>query len=176
MAEKYRKLPGRGVQLYGVKRLYAGADHILQITFAGGAEEYRRFYFADIQAVIIRRTSGYIWWSIVWGVLAISPLLPLLIEAALYTEVMAHLFMVAVFSVPLIFHLALGPTCSVVLQTAVHKEPLTSLTRLRGARKMLAYLTPLIAQAQADLEVVSQASPPSADQISSPQIIEESEA
>src|SRR5689334_4799537 len=65
MAKEYRKLKGRGVRRQGwiagsrtFCSLWVGADHFLQIDSTGGfVEEYKRFYFKDIQALYCRKTN-----------------------------------------------------------------------------------------------------------------------
>ncbi len=60
----YTRLPGRGLR-YGGFRLFSraictlwmGADHLLLVDRTGYTESYKRFYFADIQAIVVRRTS-----------------------------------------------------------------------------------------------------------------------
>jgi hypothetical protein len=46
---------------------------------------------------------------------------------------------------------ALGPTCSLQVQTAIARHPLPPLNRLRRARKVLARIRPLIVAAQGEL-------------------------
>src|SRR6476620_6663962 len=61
MAKKeYKKLAGRGRrqgETYNWCTLHLGADHLLQIEHSGYSEDYRRFYFGDIQAFIVRQTN-----------------------------------------------------------------------------------------------------------------------
>jgi len=64
--KEYRKLPGRGFRkrsLLEVSRmlctLWLGKDHLLLVDSLGGySEDYKRFYYRDIQALIIRKTTG----------------------------------------------------------------------------------------------------------------------
>ena len=53
----YKKLPGskKGF-LIGKYTLYQGADHLLLIYSRFGVEDYKRFYFSDIQSIITRKT------------------------------------------------------------------------------------------------------------------------
>ncbi|HZR47537.1 MAG TPA: hypothetical protein VFA47_12570, partial [Candidatus Manganitrophaceae bacterium] len=72
MAEKekeYRRLPGRGIKRGGFLALTAiratlweGKDHLLCLYRTGYTEEYKRFYYRDIQAFITRKTArGSAW-------------------------------------------------------------------------------------------------------------------
>src|SRR6266550_3445601 len=53
----YRRLPGREAGLLSYSRLWLGPDHLLLARTAFFSEEYKRFYFRDIQAVVTRRTE-----------------------------------------------------------------------------------------------------------------------
>src|ERR1700690_2887131 len=48
----YRRLPGWS-GLIMRKRLWLGPDHILLVSSKVLSEEYRRFYFADIEALVV---------------------------------------------------------------------------------------------------------------------------
>ena len=54
--KEYRKLPGykKGF-LLGQYTLWEGSDHLLQMLSRVGVEEYKRFYYSDIQAVVTRK-------------------------------------------------------------------------------------------------------------------------
>src|SRR5205809_7300860 len=53
----YRRLPGRTSGFLSYSRLWLGPDHLLLARTAFFSEEYKRFYFRDIQAVVPRRTT-----------------------------------------------------------------------------------------------------------------------
>jgi hypothetical protein len=53
----YKRLPGRGSTLAGYHRLWLGDDHVLLVKSGTMNETYRRFFFADIQAITLRRTD-----------------------------------------------------------------------------------------------------------------------
>ena len=56
-AVPYRRLPGRGRTPLGSHSLWIGEDHLLLVELRGFTETYRRFYFRDVQAIILRRTD-----------------------------------------------------------------------------------------------------------------------
>src|SRR5438046_7646001 len=56
-AKVYWRLPGRGAGLLSYSRLWLGPCHLLLARMAFFSEEYKRFYFRDIQAVVTRRTT-----------------------------------------------------------------------------------------------------------------------
>jgi hypothetical protein len=129
--------------------LWLGPDHLLSVDSQRYQEDYKRFYYRDIQAIIIRRTKRANLWSIFFAVLfqlfgsltlALDP------DGRIIAGVMA--LAMAVFY---LINRRLGPSCLCHLQTAVHLQELPSLKRLRTARKALDRLRPLIEQAQGAL-------------------------
>ena len=55
----YQRLPGKKKGfLIGHHTLWQGADHLLQIYSRLGVEDYKRYYFDDIQAIITRKTGS----------------------------------------------------------------------------------------------------------------------
>jgi hypothetical protein len=146
---KYRRLPGTGMAVARRSTLWLGDDHLLVIRSSGYSEDYKRFYFRDIQAFVIRRTDSGRVVNAVFGVLAVPPLI-----AALTTSggwLVFWFIVTAFFLLLLLLNTLYGPTCVTHLRTAVQTEELASLGRLPRARKVLARLRPLIAQAQGEL-------------------------
>lgn len=142
----YRKLPGRGTGGFKVCRLWLGDDHLLLVQASSFGERYKRFYFADIQAFLLRRTAGYVAWAIVW-LLAVAACAGL----ALNIDPPGRWIVLGVAALllgGLAAHLAFGPTCACQVRTAVQSEDLPSLKRLRTARRVIAQLRPLIEAAQ----------------------------
>jgi hypothetical protein len=165
---KYVKLPGQGYRssaapglrialffviglfallLRGKKvQLWLGDDHLLVVDTDGYTEDYKRYYFKDVQGIVVRRT--------VEGRLINFLLsLPVLLFGVLGIEKPGFLFVAAVFLVFLILNIAQGATCEAELFTAVQSEKLVSLSRVKTARKVLDRLQPLIIAAQGELKV-----------------------
>jgi hypothetical protein len=134
----------------GQSSLWLGPDHLLCIDSTGFTENYKRFYFRDIQAFIIRKTDGYKYWSIAWGILAFF----FAFLAAITRDSVGRTVLLSIgafFGLCMLLNLALGPTTVCQLQTAVQNELLPSIHRLRKARKVLNIVRPLIASAQGEL-------------------------
>ncbi len=55
----------------GYSSLWLGKDHLLCIEVSGVAEEYKRFYYHDIQAIVVRQNSR----RLVSNILTCIPLL-----------------------------------------------------------------------------------------------------
>ena len=130
--------------------LWLGEDHLLGVVSHGFSEEYKRFYFRDIQAIIIRKTDGGRIGNIILLALAVPALIAALVSSAGF-----NIFWFIVTGIFLLFVLLNtlgGPTCVCHLRTAVQTDSLPSLGRIRRARKVLARLRPLIAEAQGQLD------------------------
>ncbi len=135
----YRRLPGKRRKLGGNSTLWVSEDHLLLVKSTRFAEQYRRFYFRDIQAILIREkrysptrnaVDVILWLGVVWIYLAHAPVTALF-GAAL-----------------LLYKRFSGPYCVCQIQTAVQTETLPSLYRLSVARQVIDQLSPLIEAAQ----------------------------
>ncbi|MBV8816712.1 MAG: hypothetical protein JO022_00070, partial [Acidobacteriaceae bacterium] len=49
----YRRLPGLTLAPTRRRTLYAGPDHLLSVRTSLFIQEYRRFYYRDIQAIVM---------------------------------------------------------------------------------------------------------------------------
>ena len=148
----YRKLPGRGSGVIGSTALWEGDTHLIVKSWPSG-ESYRRFFFTDIQAIILRRTKQRMVINIVLGVLLLligGPLLAAMIENSGEPGWSAASGIVAgVFGVFILVNSLLGPSCTMHIQTAIQCERLPTVRRVRRARQLLARVLPRIAAAQA---------------------------
>jgi hypothetical protein len=127
--------------------LWLGKDHLLGVETEGYTESYKRFYFQDIQSITLRKTGRGWVLAIVTGLLtgffafvaaAVDPA-----EAKWVFGIIA-----GVCAIPFLLNFLYGPTCACELRTAVQTEEIPSLGRIRRARKVIARLRPLIADAQ----------------------------
>ncbi len=145
----YRRLPGRDASLIHRSELWLGADHLLRVDMQGVTETYRRFYFGDIQAIIVRTTRQWIGEVIATSVVPV----PLLALALFSVGELAWLWYVpfGLAVLGLLVVLARGKSCECYLKTAVQMDRLSSLKRLRTARQFIALVKPLIEQAQGTL-------------------------
>ncbi len=155
--KEYTPLPGRGMRRQGVisvstaySRLYMAEDHLLSVDTTGFTEDYKRFYYRDIQAFIFRRTNEWLIGNLVLGFLSALILWGILAIDDVGGRIAMGIFGLIVF-IPFLVNLLAGPTCSCSLRTAVQTEELPSLSRLRRARKTLAILRPRIEAAQGSL-------------------------
>jgi hypothetical protein len=145
----FKKLPGRPFSLFGVRRLWQGPDHLLWVETIMGQEHYRRFYYKDIQAVVLQRTSHHHYWNVLWGVLSLlSGLVTLAAPDLIYVGAVLTVF----FLVTLAINWFLGPACTIYLQTAVQLQQIT-LGRLRKAQRVMDRLKDLIENQQGRIDV-----------------------
>jgi hypothetical protein len=149
----YQKLPGRGMELTSYFRLYLGPDHLLQVASSGYQERYKRFFFSDIQAIIVQRTGTFLALNWTFGTLTALCLGFWLLQALNgFAENRASLIALGVLTLcgagPLAVNLLLGPTCVCYLRTAVQMERLAAMKRLRNSERVLDRLRPVIEAAQ----------------------------
>jgi len=125
--------------------LWLGSDHLLSIRSNRFSEEYKRFYFRDIQTIAVVKTTRREIWNV-------ALLILLLIAGAFsFSRPAGSGVFAAFFGLLILMNNLLGPSCTVYLRTAVQMEELRSLKRLRRARRMLARIRPLIAATQGEL-------------------------
>ena len=111
-----------------------------------GVEDYKRFYFSDIQAIITRKTVVGFVQNLILGVL-LGFFFLLVITAEGGWSMFWGIFF-AMMLIFLVINLLRGPTCESHLMTAVQTEKLHSLGRLKNAFKAMNRLAPLIEQVQ----------------------------
>jgi hypothetical protein len=136
--------------LIGKYTLWLGKDHLLYIFSRFGAEDYKRFYFNDIQAIITRKTLAGKLQNIILGCFILMFLVPVFFFDGGWS-----IFFGAVsgmMSLFLVFNLYKGPTCDTKLLTAVQTEKLYSLNRLKTACRVMDRLQPYIQLAQGTLK------------------------
>jgi hypothetical protein len=160
MSTIYKALRGRGRKRGSgtnfafptMCRLHLAEDHLLQVESMLFMETYRRFYFADIQGILIRRTVAGTVGSIVLG-LALAATVALAVIQWLDPLGAAPVFAVLAgfFALGLVANLWAGPTCVTTVFTAVGSENLGSLGHLRRARRVIAQLQALIEPVQGPL-------------------------
>lgn len=143
----YRRLPGRKKGfLVGYHTLWQGSDHLLQIYSRLGVEDYKRFYFNDIQAIITRKTATGKIRNFVLGALT-----GLFVLLAFITGGGWSVFNAIIAAVPalmLLINFIKGPTCETCLMTAVQTEKLHLLQRIKTTQTVMNQLRSVIEQWQ----------------------------
>ncbi len=146
---KYKRLPGRPFTPFEVRSLWQGPDHLLWVESVFFKENYKRFFYSDIQCTILQRTGTHLLWSFIWGSLAlICALIAFLVPGTPYVSAT----FTAIFLLALGINLAWGPSCTVYLQTAVQVQKISSLKRVRTAQKTMVRIKALVEAVQGPWE------------------------
>lgn len=131
---KYRKLI-RFKGLLSRSGFFVGDDHFLLVINQHFSENYRRFYFNEIEGITVRKTTRGRNLTIVFAILLALFALPAFFvseAAAIVLAVMAAFPLVL-----LIANLALGTTVECVMRTTASQETLPMVSRLRGYYRFL---------------------------------------
>ena len=144
----YRRIGSAGFSAMEYIRLYQAPDHLLEVYSSGYTETYRRYFFQDIQAIFIEKTR---WGKIANVVVGLCGLFFLMLALLNGAGWVASGIIGGFFGLFLLINSIAGPTCAVFIQTAVQRQRLRPVTRLRTARRLLKRITPFIEQAQGTL-------------------------
>ncbi|MGA2434506.1 MAG: hypothetical protein ABSG25_04400 [Bryobacteraceae bacterium] len=163
---KYKRLPGIKQGIFRSASLWLGDDHLLAVNNWRFGEDYKRYHYRDIQAIVITKAPRFVvpapWLvPVIWfGILA------LILGLAKVGMAMAHngrgaekvslpfyecLAMLAGLLLYLVFA-SLMRSCRCRIQTAVSLDELPSLYRIAKARKAVKILENRIVQAQGMLQ------------------------
>lgn len=151
----YRRLPG-SAGLIVSKRLWLGPDHLLLVSSNVLAQEYRRFYFNDIEAIVLAeiesaaRFYGLVF-SIMAGVFTVGLAMAGYTFWAIFCAMVCGILIVFTRTRPVV-------RCS--LKTRVGTQPLASLKYVNTARRVVAILRAEIEKVQGMLPTDSFASHP----------------
>lgn len=148
----YRRFPGRASHVISVLTLWEGDTHLLLVNSWPWGESYRRFFFADIQAVILRRTKRRMVINIVLAgllFLIAAPLLAAMVQNPGETGWLVSAGVVTgLLLIFLLVNSLRGPGCTMHIQTTLLCDQIPTVRRLRRARQILARIQPRIAAAQ----------------------------
>lgn len=155
MAERYRRLPGRRRGFLFGSSVWLGSDHLLLVKSERFREEYRRFYFRDIQAVVTAKAPRFhistrsaliAWlWLVATGVLAGA-------EAGAGRSLLWISWVLAAGLVFVWAYLSVFCSCRCRILTAVSSEELRSVYRSWTARRFMEKVEPLLTQVQGAIE------------------------
>lgn len=142
----YEPLPGTHWSSLAATTAYVGEDHVLIVRRSLFAERYRRFYFRDIQAVIVRE-SPLAW---ILGAL-IGLIVGVLVLLHLDGGGMGVLLAAGGLTAMLLLHLAGGRACQCHIQTEMNRQRIPTVGRTRVAERFLAVLRQHITAAEGEL-------------------------
>lgn len=145
----YHRLPGGRLTRHS---LWQADDHLLNVERREFTERYARFYFRDIQAIVVQRTSNHVIWAtifvsftVLWALLAITREST---GAMVFWWIMA-----AAFGTVAAWNWLSGPTCVCYLFTAIDRYRVRSLSRMGIANQVIGMLKPAIQRAQEDIDI-----------------------
>ena len=148
----YQRLKLGGGSSLSNASYWIGPNHLLVVEVTNYVERYRRFYFRDIQAILVQKSLVRLGWNIGFGLVSASLLMGLLFSvfAPARDDVIVSIWFgfFLLFSVCLIINTLRGPTCVVQVRTAVQSRKLPGLRRWRKADALIAAITPVINAAQ----------------------------
>jgi hypothetical protein len=157
----YERLSRPRNGLNGLGSVWLGKDHLLLVSTALAVERYRRWYFRDIQALVIRRTSARMIWNLILAVptfLLLAGAVGAAIAGAGETvpdqKVVAFVLsgFCGVFGlgflIVTIINSAMGPACALYIQTPYGLDRLPTPNRVPAVEKLTARLQPMLLAAQ----------------------------
>ena len=157
----YRKLPGSRRGILSGSSVRMGPDHLLLIKSQRFREEYKRFYFRDVQAIAVADAPRF---HISSRAVAIAALWLMAFPFAIGVSrglsylrgggvsLTPWLWLIAAALVAAWALISAKGSCVCRLYTAVSADPLPSVYRRWTAKKFLALVEPRIREAQAALE------------------------
>ena len=134
----------------GKYTLWQGKDHLLLIFSRFGAEDYKRFYFNDIQAITTRKTIVGRIQNIILSCFNLMSLISIFYFDGGWS--IFYAFVSGTMLVFLLINFVKGPTCDTKLLTAVQTENLPSLYRLKTACRVMDRLQACIQSTQGVLK------------------------
>jgi hypothetical protein len=145
-AQEYRRLPGRSGFLIR-HSLWMQSDHLLRVRGNPFSQQYRRYYFADIQGLVITElpgTAAYYWYAAALSLFLMGGWLA-------YSRHLIGAYLTAI-AVGFAFYLGRRvPNCTCYLKTSVGTDKLPAIRNLRTARKAVAMLISEIEKVQGPL-------------------------
>ncbi len=147
--KEYKKLSQqRG---WMIRKLWQGKDHLLLGENMGYAEDYKRFYFRDIQAFILRPSRAREIWGLAWLMVFLA--FAFLCWALDEKKISSNMPLLTCLGLMLLFlwvNWWLGPGAVCYLKTAVQTTSLP-ISRRKKAEKIIRRLKPLLEAAQGEL-------------------------
>ena len=145
MRSEYKRLPGRKSGLLRRDTLWLGSDHLLFVRSSRFAEDYRRFYLSDIQALVLQRRPVGNRKVVDWVAIGVS----VLACAALFVTAHAVWGTLLTIVAGIYTWSALRrEDCKTWVQTAVGTAELPSLCRTKSTMKALAIIDEKVRAAQ----------------------------
>jgi hypothetical protein len=147
----YTRLTGRRRSIAGFSQLWLAPDHILLVTSTRFTENYQRFALADIQSIVATEIPEQPWFQILVAAAILSGTVWFFTASMLFTKILSAAIALLSLAV-MIRNIAAGARCRCELITAITRQHLAPVSRIRSARKFLATIRPLIESVQGSLD------------------------
>jgi hypothetical protein len=144
--EVYKKLPGAYRTLMKKWTLWMAGDHLLLVQSSRVAEQYKRFYFRDIQAIVIGKRDG-VSDRVVARVVILTILL--LVVAVNIQGRPGRDLSLLLLSCYVVWWMR-RPNCVCFIQTATQTEQILPLSQFRTASKVVGEIRSKIEAAQSE--------------------------
>ncbi len=146
----YTKLTPRHRTFGGYTQLWLAADHLLLLSNNRFSEQYQRFSFTDIQAIVVTQRPSQLVLQIVMILAALAWMGLWFAVDSKFAKWAIELSGVLALLWPIV-DIARGPRCRCFLRTRVSGEVLEPVSRIRTANSFLALIRPVIESAQGAL-------------------------
>ena len=152
MTAAYTRLTRKKGSLLGFSQAWLAKDHLLIVNSLGFVERYQRFALADIQSIVVSERPRVSIWSVLAGVASLAWMSLAFRTSTPFSQ---GFFVITglIGLVLVIVDLARGPRCRCIVQTAVSREILRPVSRVRTARKVLRQVGAAIDEIQGCKEV-----------------------
>ncbi len=148
--KEYSKLTKRCRRLLSISQLWLAKDHIILIEEASASQSYRRFYFKDIEGIVLGDSSLHIVYFILS--IAIIPILARIFSALeMFGESSSRIISLIILGFFLllgIYQFIAGRISNLSIQTKNGPYKLPIRFRQRKMKKLVDKITPLIYQYQ----------------------------
>ena len=125
--------------------MWEGPDHLLWVERAAMQERYKRFYYNDIQAFVLVKNNNQHLWTFIWGAFALLfGVVALSVSGTPYVSSVCFGFCILMICV----NLLMGSCCKTYIQTAVQREKLRHLVRIKKANKILNQIKTMVEEKQ----------------------------
>ena len=147
----YRKFGPVLRQPFSIQSTWLADDHILAVWNSRFMETYRRFYFRDIQALILRPGPRFVVPTLwLWAVVAL--LIGSIFASALQRSTLLAILLSSVAAIGIYLLVAgLFRSCTLSVQTAIGCEPLPGIVRIGAGRRLLNQLSARITETQGEM-------------------------
>jgi hypothetical protein len=139
--------------------LWLAKDHLMIVTMTGVSESYSRVELRDVKGFFLTSSHRRALWALPWTVMTVISLFVVLTNLAPGDRLYSSPFFLGIGLTALAWNHFLGAGCKAYVVTGVQTAQLSSLVRMRKARKVLARLEGVITAAQADLVSAPPAAP-----------------